>query len=1115
MTDRITGKLNSFIETVKDGSFFRSSVFRFILIGIFNTIHNFIWYNLFLALKVPYQIAFTFAFIIAMTASFFLNTKFTFRTRPTLKKFLEFPVTALPNFIISQVGLKLLVDFLHFPKGISGLLTSLVAIPVTFIVTRFILTRDDKKENDAASVTGPQNDPENPETGKEITEINEKKDKKEKLLDMWDIMIFMCLIVFSLLLHKYIFDSGVLYGDDSTDSTVQMIYFLPYLIKEFILKGHFWSWNYGMGGDIFSEFSYYYTTSPVIWSLYPLFRMLPDTFWTLENSLKLKLFISIYKQVFIMFFMYVLLRYEKRSRSASFAAAIVYGGGIYYMWNSNFFDFMTDAYLWVPLMVLGFRIYEKKKNYWPLIISAALQGINNFYFAFHTYMFFIVFVIFFVSPKGSGFKEKLKSYFSRVGQYALMGVSALLLSMFAFLPQVMAFLKIDRFDTVNPVSLFYAIDFYKNMAINLFFNNSTIGIPMLIILVFFINYRKTTEMTKRKMAFLIFFVILYCLPFTGYFLNGMNYHSERWFYLLIFVFAYALCDILEEMRKKNFFNIFFFLILSAGIGIVIKLRWDVIKGFDDKPIYAAVLAFNLLAFFLISIRRYWKKDKFRKITDITVTVLIFGIMVGNNLAYAGDQDLNMNQQKMAELKMESPELHDVLSRAVPEKNAFFRTVFKDNKFENAPTYYGYYGISTFSSMTDGNMHDWLKRILDIRHDIVYLSSFNNLDDRAYLESLLSVKYLVTEKGSYKPPAIYNLVYYNNQYELWENRNYVGLDMWFDQEMPMDRFLTLKIPDKDINLLNYAITEKVNGLTEGEPLLSQDISNEEGLMELVNADYTENGIEFHDDSHVRFNNNDPSDNSQIYIHYYLRPDDRKEFQQRMNDKKVFKSYETNPYVYYTNDWTWAIPGNEKIINWTTATKSYELKDLYLNRVDLNSLKDVVAKRNKYNTEDLVIENDRITGTVNNKETGIMVFNIPYNKGWKLTDNGKSVKLQRMNGFLSGIKLEPGEHKLVFTFRPNGLLLGTVISFVTLLSLLYFRIWRSKNRPSWLIGNPDAVEKIVTDVDPESKENDNEDSETDIQKVSDESTSVSDDTQEFIMYPEDFRHVLKEDSQSEDT
>lgn len=1051
MRERISQPLRQMNRSIRDGSIWSHSLVRFVLIGVFNTLHFWLWYNLFLKLNIVYPVAFTLGFILSMVGSFFLNTYFTFRTRPTWRKFISFPLTTLPNYLISQAGLWLLVERLGLAKNISGLVASLAAIPVTYLVTRYVLTHEARPAGPRVSKYDSPYQAQAMEKGRRMPWLQTK--------DLWILAGF---ILFSLLIHRYIFKSGFLYGDDHTDSTVQMIYFLPYLIKEVLLKGHFWAWTYGMGGDIFSEFSYYYTTAPIIWSLWPVFRLLPDAWYTLENSLNLKLFISIYKQILIMIFMYLLLRYEKRSRGSAFAASLVYGGGIYYMWNANFFDFMTDAYLWVPLMVLGFRMWQKKRSFWLLVLSAALAVINNYYFGYHTFFFFIVFVLIMAKPKipGRGFVEALRAWLGEVGSVAWQGIAALAISMFAFLPAVFSFLKIDRFDTVNPVSLFYGRDFYLNMPINLFFNNSTIGIPMLIILGLFINFRRTSDLTDRKIFLLLLFIIFYMLPFTGYFLNGMNYHSERWFYLLIFVFAYALADILDEMKKPHHFNLLWLALITIGSGSLIWLRWDVIKGFDDKDKYIAVLIFNFIAFLAVALRNHIPHIRWRKILDWLVVVMVFGIMVGNNLAYAGDQKLNLNTAKMETERMKSPELIDVMSRVVPGEDEFFRTVFRQNRFENATTYYDYYGISTFSSMTDGNMHDWIKRILNIRHDIVYLSSFNNLDDRTMLEGLLSVRYLVTENDSYEPVPFYKEVYANQKYTLYENTNTVGMDLWFEAELPVESLYTMIKPDMDMNLMHYAITETDDhALPLGTPVQSEEIPLTGEHMTFDQVYFDGKRIEFDEGGTVTFHIPEPYDTSQVYLHSYLRPEDQKEFDQTVNDKTVFKSYESNPYVYYTNNWTWALNGNEPTISWDASDKAFEIKDLYLRRVDLSDFDNLVEARNKYNLENLKVSGNHISGTIENREKGILVLNIPYNKGWSVKANGKPLEIQRMNGFLSGIVLEPGTHDLVFRFRSRGFELGLAITLVTLAGLIAWDIWR--RRTGRITGqDPDSLAPILS-------------------------------------------------------
>lgn len=1049
-----------------------SPIVKFIFTGFINTVHNALWLYLFdKQLRINYSLAFTLAFIIAMVGSFFLNSYFTFKTRPTIKKFLQFPITVLPNYLISIIGQRILVEKLNWDSYISGLLASLIAIPLTFLVTRYILTKNDVKRVDAVEDI-------NYSFKEEGTKaLDKKKDRKnisnyfynfgnlakdDPWLDKWDIVIFLIIIAFSLLDHRYILRSDYLFGVKNTDSTVQMIYFLPFLIKDFILGGQSWSWSYGMGGDIFSEFSYYYTTSPLIWLIAPFLKVFPKDIWSLENSLVLKLFISIFKQVLFMIFMYILQRYEKRSKGASLASAMIYGGGLYYLWNANYFDFMTDAYLWVPLMVLGMRIYQKRRNFWPLLISASLAVINNYYFGFHTFVFFIFFALIMIIPEGDSLITRIKNWFSQLLSYGLIGLGSVLLSAFVFIPAFKAFIKIDRFDVNYIPGAWHGMQFIKELPIKLFFNGSSIGVPMLVILIFFINYRKTRTLQDRKVILLILTTILYLTPMTGYFLNGLNYYSERWFYLFIFVLAYASGDLIDEMKRDNNFNPWALIFLVISSGLLIYTNWDSLKDFKEKDLYSIILVANLLSFIIIAARHTLYKIKRRKALDPIIIICVALVMMANSEALGRDTAFDMNRETMKKEKMVSPDLEAVMSHVVPGPNEFYRTVFRNNSYENAPTYFRYYGISTFSSMTDGNMHIWLKKVLQIRHNITYLSSFMNTDDRIYLEGLLGVRYIITDKATnYIPPHQYVPVKEvndtNKTYNLYENKNYVGLDMWFTNTYPEDEVKKLPlISDRDLQLLNYAIvSEPLDGFNNGKTINSEEIPLDDKTMILSNVDHTIESqdidgstitneyFKFNKGGFVTFNIPNPTDNSQVYLQNFVRPDDRQGFEQTINNKRIYKAEEDNVYVYSINDWSWAFNGAEKNLVWKTADKKYQVEKMHLSRVNLDNFDDIIKERNKYNMENLEVGKDSIRGTVNNKERGIMVFNIPYNKGWSLKVNGKATEIKRMNGFLSGVVLEPGENKLSFTFRPDGLNLGAAISLVTLLvSFLVHFIMRKK-------------------------------------------------------------------------
>ncbi|MDN3293123.1 GtrA family protein [Streptomyces ficellus] len=117
-------------------------IVRFALVGVVNTATYYGCYLLLLALTpLPYVAAHVVAFLLAMTGSFFLNCRFTYRTRPTWRKFLLFPLTNAANFAITTSGVWLLVDVAGFSSRYAPLVAAAVAIPITFVVSRTIMLR--------------------------------------------------------------------------------------------------------------------------------------------------------------------------------------------------------------------------------------------------------------------------------------------------------------------------------------------------------------------------------------------------------------------------------------------------------------------------------------------------------------------------------------------------------------------------------------------------------------------------------------------------------------------------------------------------------------------------------------------------------------------------------------------------------------------------------------------------------------------------------------------------------------------------------------------------------------------------------------------------------------
>lgn len=123
--------------------FFSAEFIRFGIVGVINTLHHYLWFFVF-GVFLNYDFANVFAFIISMIGSFYLNCYFTYKVRPTFKKFIKFPIVYLVQIIMAYIIPKIGVEIFNVKEIFVPLLTSF-SIPVVFLLSRYILKKEEKK----------------------------------------------------------------------------------------------------------------------------------------------------------------------------------------------------------------------------------------------------------------------------------------------------------------------------------------------------------------------------------------------------------------------------------------------------------------------------------------------------------------------------------------------------------------------------------------------------------------------------------------------------------------------------------------------------------------------------------------------------------------------------------------------------------------------------------------------------------------------------------------------------------------------------------------------------------------------------------------------------------
>lgn len=106
--------------------------------GGFNTAFT---YGLYLLLDLffSYRFAFTASYIIGIVFAYFFNALVVFKSGLSIKKFLQFPLVYLVQYLLSIGLLEVLVQALDVSTTLAPIFVLVLVTPVTYLLSRWIL----------------------------------------------------------------------------------------------------------------------------------------------------------------------------------------------------------------------------------------------------------------------------------------------------------------------------------------------------------------------------------------------------------------------------------------------------------------------------------------------------------------------------------------------------------------------------------------------------------------------------------------------------------------------------------------------------------------------------------------------------------------------------------------------------------------------------------------------------------------------------------------------------------------------------------------------------------------------------------------------------------------
>ncbi len=90
------------------------------------------------------RLTFILGYIISIITSFFLNSKYTFRRKPTFARFIRFPISYIPNFVF-QYLMVFLFTALNLNSTLAYVFAAILGTPVTFAAMKFMVFQRRKR----------------------------------------------------------------------------------------------------------------------------------------------------------------------------------------------------------------------------------------------------------------------------------------------------------------------------------------------------------------------------------------------------------------------------------------------------------------------------------------------------------------------------------------------------------------------------------------------------------------------------------------------------------------------------------------------------------------------------------------------------------------------------------------------------------------------------------------------------------------------------------------------------------------------------------------------------------------------------------------------------------
>lgn len=842
-----------------------------------------------------------------------------------------------------------------------------------------------------------------------------------------------------------------------------------------ILSGDFniplFDFNIGMGENIIATLNYYGLGDPFV--LLSAFVPAAGTETLYEVLIVLRMYLSgIAFSAFCFYF--------KKQPFSVLIGSITYVFCGYALVAGVRHPFFINPMIFLPLMLIGLDLVLRKKSPIIFILTVFISAITGFYFLYMMSLFIFVYALirFKALYKSSTFKELIKAFVKSVSFY-LVGI---MMASILFLPVIYGFFSSSRISGhITAKSLLlprqcltFLLGFIAGPASWDYLNIAAIAVPAVVVLFL----KRDEKLKPLKIGFIIAFIAA-MVPLGGYIMNGFGYVSNRWTFAFSFLVAFIVVCMLPSLFKMSFREQF-----SCLAAVIIYGILCFVKG-SSRSAYT-MLAFGMLALttamlFFIQIHNMEsnqrqltpiqdslpqklplkglaalivsKSNSFRRLPAFLLCIIIVLNLISNAVfLFAPDKKNYVSEftNKNTALSKFQNYPAEGIEKLKQNDRSFYRLDSKSNGMPNASMLRSYPGVSVYYSIINSNMTDF-RRKFSVSPSMSTAFNLGNLDSRAALETLSSVKYFALGQGSSLDYVPYGFektdipgVYYN-KYAL-------PLGYTYDSYITESEFNKMGALERQEAALQTAIIDgEVSGCPKGR------IKN---TVKKLNCAVKTDGAEWRNGElivkkpnakiNVTFNGLSGSE-TYIRLEDLILSESGVDFMtvgvssENIN-KTLYVRSEYDNFYYGENDYLINLGYRQDGITSAslefTTPGRYKLKGIEVFCIPVDNFEKYILRLSENTLKDVTVSPNRVSGKITLGRDKILCLTIPYSSGWTATVDSKPVKILKANTLFMAIPLKKGSHTIELHYFTPGLKPGAVLSafgfiIFIVLSVIYFK------------------------------------------------------------------------------